>query len=86
MHKAGCPERVKEAAESKGTATCVHCKQEKIFKDTVCCWSYGDMTALSLRRRRGLWPTEPAGGGSWGQGDSEGTETQGWQCGSQTAG
>lgn len=34
------------------------------------------MTALSLRRRRGLWPTEPAGGGSWGQGDSEGAETQ----------
>lgn len=57
MERTGCLESVEEAAEGKATALCVHCRQEKIFKDTVCCLSYGDMTELSLTRRRGLWPT-----------------------------
>lgn len=40
--------------------------------------------AVTYKER--LWPAEPAGGGSWGQGGSEGAETQGWQGGSQTGG
>lgn len=28
---------VEKTAEGKGTATCMHCRQEKIFKGAVCC-------------------------------------------------
>lgn len=45
-----------------------------------------DVADLSLTRKRQPWPTEPAASGSWGQGDSEGAETQAWQGDSQTVG
>ena len=45
-----------------------------------------DVADLSLTRKRRPWPTEPADSGSWGQGDSEGAETQAWQGDSQTVG
>ena len=35
--KAEWSQSVEMAAEGKGTATCMHCRQEKIFKDAVCC-------------------------------------------------
>lgn len=37
VERAGWVQSVEKAAEGKGTATCVHCRQEKIFKGAACC-------------------------------------------------
>lgn len=46
---------------------------------------YSNTAELSLNKEM-VWLTEPAASGSWGQGDSEGAETQCWQGDSQTVG